>query len=87
MPDYNMIATKAFDLVEYVKMFQLLLDRKLPPVCIRLLVNMYTSRVTRVEWIDVCSDYFGVRNGVNREELLVRYSSVFILMVFKIGVR
>ena len=41
-------ATKAFDRVEYVKMFKLLFDRKLPPVCIRLLVNIYTSQVTRV---------------------------------------
>ena len=57
-------ATKAFDRVEYVKMFKLLLDRKLPPACIRLLVNMYISQVTRVEWNDVCSDYFSVRNGV-----------------------
>ena len=40
--------TKAFDRVEYVKMFKLLFDRKLLPVCIRLLVNMYTSQVTRV---------------------------------------
>ena len=39
MPDYNMTATIAFDHVEYVKMFKLLFDRKLPPVCIRLLVN------------------------------------------------
>ena len=49
-------ATKAFDRVEYVKMFKLLLDCKLPPVCIRLLVNMYTSQVTRLEWNDVRSD-------------------------------
>ena len=33
-------ATKAFDRVEYVKMLKWLLDRKLSPVCIRLLVNM-----------------------------------------------
>ena len=39
-------ATKAFDHVDYVKMFKLSLDRKLPPVCITLLVNMYTSQVT-----------------------------------------
>ena len=42
-------ATKAFDHVECFKMFQLLLDRKLPPVCIRLLVNVYTSQVIQVE--------------------------------------
>ena len=35
-------ATKAFDRIEYVKMFKLLLDGQLPPVCIRLLVNVYT---------------------------------------------
>ena len=61
-------ATKAFDRVEYVKMFKLLLNRKLPPVCIRLLVNMYTSQVTRVEWNGVRSDYFSVQNGVKQEE-------------------
>ena len=61
-------ATKALDRVEYVKMFKLLLDRKLSPVCIRLLVNMYTSQVTRVEWNGVCSDYFSVRNEVKQEE-------------------
>ena len=38
-------ATEAFDRVEYVKIFKLLLDVKLPPVCFRLLVNMYTSQV------------------------------------------
>ena len=58
------------DRVEYVKMFKLLLDRKLPPVCIRLLVNMYTSQVTRMEWNDVCSDYFSVRNGVKQGEVI-----------------
>ena len=39
-------AIKAFDRVEYVKIFKLLLDRKLPPVCIRILVNTYTQVVT-----------------------------------------
>ena len=48
------------------KCFKLLLDRKLPPVCIRLLVNMYTSQVTRVECNGICSDYFSGRNGVKQ---------------------
>ena len=63
-------ATTAFDRVEYVKMCKLLLDRKLPPVCIRLLVNMYTSQVTRVKWNGVCFDYFSVGNGVNPGEVI-----------------
>ena len=46
-------ATKAFDRVEYVKMFKLLLDHKLPPLCIRLLINMYTLQMT--QWIGMAS--------------------------------
>ena len=41
-------ATKAFDRVEYCKLFRVLLNRKLPAACIRLLANMHTRRVTRV---------------------------------------
>ena len=35
-------ATKAFDRVQYCKMFRKLIDRKLPLVIIRFLLNMYT---------------------------------------------
>ena len=38
-------ATKAFDKVDYFKLFKLLVDRMLPPVSVRLLLNMYTSHV------------------------------------------
>ena len=34
-------ATKAFDRVEYCRLFRLLIDRGLPPVVVRLLVNLY----------------------------------------------
>ena len=44
-------ATKAFGRVDYVKLFKLLVDRMLPPVSVRLLLNMYTSNVCRLlEW-------------------------------------
>ena len=39
-------ATKAFDRVDYCKLFRILIDKKLPTVCIRLLANMYTNHVT-----------------------------------------
>ena len=51
-------------------MFKLLLDRKLPTVCIRLLVNMYTTQVTRVEWNGVCSTYFSFRNGIKQGRVI-----------------
>ena len=31
---------------------------------------MYTSRVTRVEWNGVCSNYFSVRNGVKQRVMI-----------------
>ena len=51
-------ATKAFDRVEYCKLFRGLLDRKLLVACIRLLANMYNTHVTRVSWNGVSSKVF-----------------------------
>ena len=39
--------TKAFDRVEYVKLFKLLTVRDIQPVSLRLLLNMYTCHGTR----------------------------------------
>ena len=47
---------------DYVKMFKLLFNRKLPSVCLRLLLNLYTNHVTRVAWNGVCSNSFSVFN-------------------------
>ena len=41
-------ATKAFDRVEYCRLFRLLIDRGLPPVVVRLLVNLYTNHGTPI---------------------------------------
>ena len=51
-------ATKAFDRVDCVKRFKLLVDRMLPPVSVRLLLYMYTSHVCRVSWNGGCSVRF-----------------------------
>jgi len=63
-------ATKAFDRIEYCKLFHVLLSRKLPPVFIRLLLNMYTGHVTRVLWNGIASDRFSVSNGVKQGGVL-----------------
>ena len=39
-------ATKAFDRVEYCKLFDKLMSRGLPPIIIRILLNMYVSHIT-----------------------------------------
>ena len=59
-------ATKAFDRVEYVKLFKLLMVRDIPPVSLRLLLNMYTCHDTRIAWNDVCSESLSVLNGVKQ---------------------
>ena len=59
-------ATKAFDRVNYVKLYKLLVDRMLPSVSGRSLLNMYTSHVCRVSWNGVCSVPDSVLNGVKQ---------------------
>ena len=43
-------ATKAFDRVDYCKIFRELLKRDIPSVYVRLLLNMYTNSVAKVRW-------------------------------------
>ena len=46
-------ASKAFDRVQYSKLFRLLIKRKLPVVIIRVLVNLYMGNFVRVGWCGV----------------------------------
>ena len=55
-------ATKAFDCVDFCKLFRELLKRKIPTIHIRLLLNMYTNRTARVNWNVAFSQSFGIRN-------------------------
>ena len=53
-------ATKAFDRVEYCKLVRLLLVRKLPPIIIRVLLQMYLFHFTQVAWNGTISKRFRV---------------------------
>jgi len=57
-------ATKAYDRVHYDKLFNMLVARDMPFVTIRLLLNMFTSHVTKVTWNGIYSNSFLVKNGV-----------------------
>ena len=63
-------ASKAFDRVQYSKLFRLLIKRKLPVVIIRVLVNLYMGNFVRVGWCGVFSDYFLATNGVKQDGVL-----------------
>ena len=56
--------SKAFDKVNYCKLFNELLKRERSPFLLKLLVYMYTSQTLRVKWEHAVSNYFPVRNGV-----------------------
>lgn len=63
-------ASKAFDRVEYCKLFELLLDRGICPVLGRFLITMYTNQKLRVNWNGVFSDVFVATNGVKQGGIL-----------------
>ena len=57
-------ASKAFDRVEYCKLFNLLIDRNICPLYARLLIYMYTHQCLRVRWNNMFSEFFSVTNLV-----------------------
>ena len=63
-------ATKAFDRVNYCKLFRLLIQRDLPACIIRILIKLYTEHSVRVLWAGVASDYFSAINGVKQGGVL-----------------
>ena len=63
-------ATRAFDRVNYVKLFQLLIDRGLNPLVIRCLLYMYTNQHLNVSWNNHMSNYFDSSNGVKQGGVL-----------------
>ena len=84
-------ATKAFDRVNYCKLFRELIKRDLPVVYIRLMVNMYTNSVTRVSWNGVFSSFFRVNNGVRQGGVISRilfciYTDGLLQRLIKSGV-
>ena len=59
-------ATKAFDRLNYCKLFRILLNRNVSPLICRLLLYMYRNQNLRVRWGNTYSDNFSVRNGVKQ---------------------
>ena len=59
-------ASRAFDRVEYMRLFQSLVDKGICPVVCRFLVNLYTSQAVRVKWCNTLSDPCTVLNGVKQ---------------------
>lgn len=63
-------ASKAFDRVNYSKLFCCLFERKLPIAIIRLLFYMYTNHTSCVFWNGSYSEKFPISNGVKQGGIL-----------------
>jgi hypothetical protein len=63
-------ASKAFDRVNFIKIFQLLEQRNVNPVYIRFLIRNYMKQQLRVMYNGEASDYFNVSNGVKQGAVL-----------------
>ena len=63
-------ASKAFDRVDYIKLFNKLLDRGMCAITVRLLLNMYTKQKLQVKWNNNISHSFDVTNGVRQGGVL-----------------
>ena len=70
--------TKAFDMVEWSKLFGTLLDRNVHCIFLRLLLFIYKNQSCQVKWGGKLSSCFTVSNGVRQGAI----SSAFLFSVY-----
>ena len=63
-------ASRAFYRVNYTKLFRLLLERRMCPTMLRLLLMMYTTQELNVRWNHVKSNNFNCTNDVKQGAVL-----------------
>ena len=83
-------ASKAFDRIEFCKLFKKLQERKICPLCIRVLMFMYLNQKLSVTWNSSESNTFKVTNGVKQGGILspvlfCLYVNELLLMLQKSG--
>ena len=61
---------KAFDMVKHSILFKKLMDRKLSPIFMRLMLVMYISQKANVRWGTSYSTSFSITNGVKQGAVL-----------------
>ena len=84
-------ASKAFDRLKHDKLFLILKNRGIPPLTLRLIMDMYERQKCRTSWNNMCGEYFtsvnGVRQGgVTSPLLFIVYMDVLIMRLEKAGI-
>ena len=62
--------TKAFDKVQFSKLFNTLIEKYICPLIIRLIMNAYIMSTAVVKWNKSLSEPFGINNGVKQGAVL-----------------
>ena len=73
-------ASKAFDRVNYVKLFNFLIKKGICPLVARLLAGMYNKQQAQIKWGQSSSKMFRVTNGVKQGEFFHLFYFQFTLM-------
>ena len=55
--------SKAFDRLDFIKLFNVLLTRNIPPIMVRCILDLYVNQQMQAEWCGELSDPFSVTNG------------------------
>ena len=63
-------ASKAFDRVNYINLFEKLLKKEMCPLVMRLLLQTYLEQKLCVKWNNTTSEPFGITNGVRQGGIL-----------------
>ena len=63
-------ASKAFDKINYFKLFRMLLDRKTPIAIVRIILFWYSKQIVCIKWGTCMSDYFYISNAVRQGRIL-----------------
>ena len=63
-------ASKAFDRVNYVRLFKLLMKKGCCPLTAKFLANLYTCQTVRVRWLNAMSRDVNVKNGIKQGGVL-----------------
>ena len=59
-------ASKAFNRIRHDRLFEVLLERKVQAIVIRLLIAGYISQMVKVRWNRCVSEGFNVENGIKQ---------------------
>ena len=70
--------SKAFDKVNFKQLFEKLVERAIPPIILRLILQIYLNQSCFIRWNSVESSSFRVKNGAVRVQSCLLLSSVYI---------